>query len=167
MDVKILFQAILQQSGLSVVIEVKPKYLVPDTNCFIDYLELLKKIAASCAPGMEPYYILAIPLIGEAFSSVYSLQSFSICNNAFLILFFLVLNELEGLARGGRDRGLSHLSLTEQEHAADVSGSARAALAYLRSPMRSLPTIRCVTTRGKYINSFTTFMVEDDIDRVS
>ncbi|KAK6625110.1 hypothetical protein RUM43_005401 [Polyplax serrata] len=132
-------QAILQQSGLSVVIEVKPKYLVPDTNCFIDYLELLKKIATSCAPGMEPYYILTIPLI--------------------------VLNELEGLARGGRDRDLSHLSRTEQEHAADVSGSARTALSYLRSPPRSLPTIRCVTTRGKFINSFTTFVVEDDIDK--
>lgn len=81
-------------------------------------------------------------------------------------LFLLVLNELEGLARGGRDRDRNHLSRTEQEHVADVSESARAALAYLRSPVRSLPTIRCVTTRGKFINSFTTFVVEDDIDRV-
>ncbi|KAL0272665.1 UNVERIFIED_CONTAM: hypothetical protein PYX00_005543 [Menopon gallinae] len=132
-------QAILQQSGLSVVIEVKPRYLVPDTNCFIDYLTLLQKIATCCATGVEPYYILTVPLI--------------------------VLNELEGLARGGRDRDMSHMSLPEKVHANDVTESARTALSYLKSTTRTLPKIRCVTMTGAFINSFTSFTVEDDVDR--
>lgn len=89
--------------------------------------------------------------------------------NFFIAIFFplAVLNELEGLARGGRERDMSHMSLPEQAHAATVSENARQALSYLRAPLRSLPTIRCVTTNGKFINSFTTYTVEDDIDRVS
>lgn len=62
---------------------------------------------------------------------------------------------------------MSHMSLTEQAHAADVSECARTALAYLRSSSRPLPTVRCVTTSGKFLNSFTTFTMEEDFDRVS
>lgn len=81
-------------------------------------------------------------------------------------IFVAVVNELEGLARGGRDRDMSHMSLTEQAHAADVSECARTALAYLRSSARPSATIRCVTMTGKFLNSFTTFTTEEDFDRV-
>lgn len=42
-------------------IEVRPRWLVPDTNCFIDHLPLLQAIAD--APGQP--YTLAVPLVGE------------------------------------------------------------------------------------------------------
>lgn len=45
-------------------IEVKPRILVPDTNCFIDYLASLKKIAKD-QMGAEPVYYLNVPLIGK------------------------------------------------------------------------------------------------------
>lgn len=44
---------------VSVHIEVRPKYLVPDTNCFIDYLSMIKKIADA------HFYTLMVPLVGE------------------------------------------------------------------------------------------------------
>lgn len=44
---------------MSVHIEVKPKYLIPDTNCFIDYLDQLKTLAAT------QVYTLMVPLVGK------------------------------------------------------------------------------------------------------
>jgi protein SMG6 len=41
-------------------IEIRPKYLIPDTNCFIDDLELIMAIAKA-----HPLYQLMIPLVGE------------------------------------------------------------------------------------------------------
>lgn len=62
------FQALLEQNGLSVEVEVRPRYLVADTNCFIDYLPELKLIASTTAPhSPEPAYILNVPLIGKSF----------------------------------------------------------------------------------------------------
>lgn len=60
------FQAILQQSVVSVEIEVKPRLLVPDTNCFIDYLTSLKTITEAQI-NAQPVYILSVPLVGKLF----------------------------------------------------------------------------------------------------
>jgi len=50
-----------------VVVEVRPKYLVADTNCFIDCLEYLKIIASTTLPNStEPCYILNVPIIGKS-----------------------------------------------------------------------------------------------------
>lgn len=58
------FKAILRDSVVSVEIEVKPHNLVPDTNCFIDYLSQLQIIArAGTAP--QHYYTLMVPLVGK------------------------------------------------------------------------------------------------------
>ncbi|XP_047660699.1 telomerase-binding protein EST1A [Tachysurus fulvidraco] len=45
------------QTGIQLELEIRPFYLVPDTNCFIDHLEGLKKLLA-CGK-----YILVVPLI--------------------------------------------------------------------------------------------------------
>ncbi|XP_072514511.1 telomerase-binding protein EST1A [Salminus brasiliensis] len=49
-------QAVLQTGG-QLELEIRPFYLVPDTNCFIDHLEGLRKLLA-CGT-----YILVVPLI--------------------------------------------------------------------------------------------------------
>jgi hypothetical protein len=59
-----LLQAILRDSVVSVEIEVKPHNLVPDTNCFIDYLSQLQ-IIAEAGPAQKHYYTLMVPLVGE------------------------------------------------------------------------------------------------------
>lgn len=53
------FQKILSQSVVSVHIEIRPKYLVPDTNCFIDYLTMIKAVAEA------HFYTLMVPLVGK------------------------------------------------------------------------------------------------------
>ncbi|XP_012232227.1 telomerase-binding protein EST1A isoform X2 [Linepithema humile] len=129
-------QAILQKSSVSVEIEVRPRQLVPDTNCFIDYLPQLQIIVRATASA-QPIYTLMVPLV--------------------------VLNELEGLARGAdaRDCPPASRATLNPEHVARVAESAKAALAFARSRN---PAIRCLTTRGTVLTS-STFTVEEDVDK--
>lgn len=53
-----LRQAVLQTSG-QLQLEVRPAFLVPDTNGFIDHLVALKKLL-QCGS-----YIVVVPLIGK------------------------------------------------------------------------------------------------------
>ncbi|XP_046992252.1 telomerase-binding protein EST1A [Schistocerca americana] len=110
-------QAILRDAVVLVEIEVKPHYLVPDTNCFIDYLPLLQKIAQTMS-NLKHLYMLMIPLV--------------------------VLQELEGLARGGPRGDLP------AEHVARVAEAARTALSYIRSRPGG---VRCVTSQGNVLVS--------------
>jgi hypothetical protein len=50
-------------------IEVRPRYLIPDTNCFIDDLELIKSIANAYE---SLRYQLMIPITGEYFTQINS-----------------------------------------------------------------------------------------------
>ncbi|XP_076233282.1 telomerase-binding protein EST1A [Calliopsis andreniformis] len=129
-------QQILRKSSVSVEIEVRPRQLVPDTNCFIDYLPQLQNIAKATS-GAQPIYTLMVPLV--------------------------VLNELEGLARGAdaRDCPPASRAALDPEHVARVAESAKAALAFARSRN---PAIRCLTTRGTVLTS-STFTVEEDVDK--
>ncbi|XP_026668132.1 telomerase-binding protein EST1A-like isoform X2 [Ceratina calcarata] len=129
-------QQILQKSSVSVEIEVRPRQLVPDTNCFIDYLPQLQNIA-KVTSGIQPIYTLMVPLV--------------------------VLNELEGLTRGAdaRDCPPASRATLDPEHVARVAESAKAALAFARSRN---PAIRCLTTRGTVLTS-STFTVEEDVDK--
>jgi protein SMG6 len=51
---------------LSVEIEVRPKQLVPDTNCFIDYLPELQSIVKATSAA-QPIFSLMVPLVGKNF----------------------------------------------------------------------------------------------------
>lgn len=53
-----VFQAVLQTNG-QLELEVRPLFLVPDTNGFIDHLGGLKKLL-QCGT-----YIIVVPLIGK------------------------------------------------------------------------------------------------------
>lgn len=53
-------QEILKKVNVKVHIEIQPKYLVPDTNCFIDSLDELQIIAND----FENYFLI-VPLIGK------------------------------------------------------------------------------------------------------
>ncbi|KAG8223916.1 hypothetical protein J437_LFUL003723 [Ladona fulva] len=74
-----------------------------------------------------------------------------------------VVNELEGLARGGQrpTHPPSSAALPSPSHSALVAEGARSALALLRNPGGPVPGVRCVTTRGTVLPS-TTFTVEED-----
>ncbi|XP_049867626.1 telomerase-binding protein EST1A isoform X2 [Pectinophora gossypiella] len=50
---------ILRGGWVSVEVEVRPRWLVPDTNCFIDHLQLLRAVAGA---ALQPY-LLAVPLV--------------------------------------------------------------------------------------------------------
>ncbi|XP_043272434.1 telomerase-binding protein EST1A isoform X3 [Venturia canescens] len=129
-------QAILKKSTVSVEIEVRPRLLVPDTNCFIDYLPQLQAISRATS-GTQPLYTLMIPLV--------------------------VLNELEGLARGSDARDCPPVSRAtlNPEHVTRVAESSKAALAFARSRN---PAIKCLTTRGSLLTS-STFTVEEDVSQ--
>ncbi|XP_013186546.1 telomerase-binding protein EST1A isoform X2 [Amyelois transitella] len=52
-------QEILRSGWVSVEVEVRPRWLVPDTNCFIDHLPRLAAVAGQPSPP----YMLAVPLV--------------------------------------------------------------------------------------------------------
>ncbi|KAL2741102.1 telomerase-binding protein EST1A-like isoform X4 [Vespula maculifrons] len=74
----VLSGAILKKSSVSVEIEVRPRQLVPDTNCFIDYLPQLQSITKATA-GAQPIYTLMVPLVDSPI-----LYFFTIILNLFL-----------------------------------------------------------------------------------
>ncbi|XP_034840495.1 uncharacterized protein Smg6 isoform X2 [Maniola hyperantus] len=74
-------QEMLSSGWVSAEVEVRPRWLVPDTNCFIDHLPLLRAVLA--APD-QPYQ-LAVPLV--------------------------VVSELEGLRRCARVGGAARAAL--------------------------------------------------------
>lgn len=57
-----LFQALLKKGQVSVELEVRPRYLVPDTNCFIDHLPKLQKILNM---DVNSPYTIVVPLVGK------------------------------------------------------------------------------------------------------
>ncbi|XP_077294426.1 smg6 nonsense mediated mRNA decay factor isoform X3 [Arctopsyche grandis] len=57
---RVRMQALLRQGQISVELEVRPRYLVPDTNCFIDHLPRLQRLIA---PEANTAYTLVVPLV--------------------------------------------------------------------------------------------------------
>lgn len=54
-------QDILSQRTVALHIEVRPRYLMPDTNCFVDDL-----IAINAIANAHPLYQLMIPITGKS-----------------------------------------------------------------------------------------------------
>lgn len=52
-------QEILRGGWVSVEVEVRPRWLVPDTNCFIEHLALLQRVVTA----QHNPYLLAVPLV--------------------------------------------------------------------------------------------------------
>lgn len=58
-------QEILKQASFYTEIEIKPHYVVPDTNCFIDYLPQLEQLIHSFSHAQEHTCTLMVPTVGE------------------------------------------------------------------------------------------------------
>ncbi|KAK6192689.1 hypothetical protein SNE40_004118 [Patella caerulea] len=98
-------------------LEIHPRFLVPDTNCFIDHFNLLISILES------KKYTLVIPLV--------------------------VINELDGLAKGSREG--QHES---REHSSMVQQHATTAVQYLESQFqRKNSHLRAQTSKGSILET--------------
>merc|ERR1739844_159968 len=111
------------EEHVSVTIEICPRQVVPDTNCFVDSLADIRKIS------LDPRFQLRVPLV--------------------------VLNELDGLAKGVKPDQNSH---DESQHAKAVAEKAKLALTFLRDrPMNT----KCVTYKGTILQTFGVTTEED------
>ncbi|KAL1140647.1 hypothetical protein AAG570_000577, partial [Ranatra chinensis] len=82
-------QKILSQQAVVLEMEVRPHYLVPDTNCFIDYLQQLQIITRATTPHSQQPYIIMVPLV--------------------------VVNELNGLSQGCKpSQSATHAALVRE-----------------------------------------------------
>ena len=120
-------QDILRQSAVQVHIEVRPKYLIPDTNCFIDSCQSLIRIAEA-----YPLFQLLVPLVGEfpQKSQMLTLLSHSTAPFASCA----VVNELDGLSKG--NSGLSGAAVQKKSdpvHVQKVAEASKDALAFLKA----------------------------------
>lgn len=111
-------QEILQKDNAdtSVCIEIRPKYLVPDTNCYIDFLREIKQLTDT-----YPLYHVIVPIV--------------------------VLNELEGLAKGDVSGGTKVYDTPTK-----TSRLAQKALLFLKN---AGTVVKCATTKGSFLNSMT------------
>lgn len=148
-------QDILSQSTIALNIEVRPRFLVPDTNCFVDYLRDIESIAKA-----HPLYQLMVPIV--------------------------VINELEGLAKGIKPAvnasgiiasklaaGISvqptpapapssaRISVDRRfdpRHAEKVAEASKQALHFIK---QKHPALMCVTTKGSILKPTTCTFLED------
>ncbi|GFN92827.1 telomerase-binding protein est1a [Plakobranchus ocellatus] len=107
-------------------LEIRPIFLIPDTNCFIDHFLSLRKILHS------KKYTLVLPLV--------------------------VINELDGLARGAKENQQSRQGTTspeeQAEHARLVQSQAQAAISFLEDEFEAKnPNLRALTARGSVLET--------------
>ncbi|OQR67471.1 telomerase-binding protein EST1A-like [Tropilaelaps mercedesae] len=101
------------------ILEIRPRFLIPDTNCLVDHLDKVRALVA--------------------------------CKTFSIYIPIIVVNELDGLARGCMTGARTHQS---PAHAARVTAFAREALGFLESRFaRREPKLRTVTSRGNLIDS--------------
>uniref|UniRef100_A0A182K256 PINc domain-containing protein n=1 Tax=Anopheles christyi TaxID=43041 RepID=A0A182K256_9DIPT len=158
---------ILLQSTIAVSIEVHPRFLVPDTNCFVDYLPAIDLIAKA-----YPLYQLMVPII-----VINELEGLSkgIRNQSSKPQASACAAVEEMLVSGQKQFGLptapanasgarvcmmnSTASLTNLQHAVKVAESSKKALQFIKSRN---PALKCVTTKGSILKT-STFTIEDDV----
>ena len=76
---------------------IKPRYLVPDTNCFVDYLKYLRQLFES------GHFVIAVSLTGR-----YVIH----CSTEYYHC--LVIGELEGLSKGTLEGKTSQAGSVDQ-----------------------------------------------------
>lgn len=115
-------QDILRKTNAETVcLEIRPKYLLPDTNCFIDFLPQIKQLAQA-----YPLYHVIVPIV--------------------------VLNELEGLAKG------DETGMKVYDTPTKTSLNAHKALVFLKGVGSN---VKCATSKGSFLNSMA-FTKESD-----
>ncbi|CRK96809.1 CLUMA_CG010028, isoform B [Clunio marinus] len=131
-------QDILSQSTVALHIEVHPRYLIPDTNCFVDDLISIKAIASA-----HPLYQLMIPItvINELEGLSRGIKPLT---PTAIVVSSLSQHSTPSVASsriGNRN---------DPQHAAFVAKASKDALTFLKSKN---PAVKCVTTKGSMINS--------------
>ncbi|XP_049299967.1 telomerase-binding protein EST1A isoform X2 [Anopheles funestus] len=160
-------QDILSQSTIAVTIEVRPRFLVPDTNCFVDYLPAIEMIAKA-----HPLYQLMIPIIVinelEGLSKGIRHQApkqQTLAGSAVNELLvppsksFALPTAPASAADAGTLPTTNSASIPYLQHAAKVAESSKKALHFIKSRN---PPLKCVTTKGSILKT-STFTVEDDV----
>ncbi|XP_063966435.1 telomerase-binding protein EST1A-like [Lytechinus pictus] len=112
-------QAIVESHRSQRLLEIviKPYYLIPDTNCFIDHLPAIQRLV------LCQRYLMVVPLV--------------------------VINELDGLARGSREGQYS-----DPHHAVKVQHGARYAVEYLEEEFANRNRYLCaLTSKGSILDS--------------
>lgn len=131
-------QEVLQTSG-QLELEVRPLFLVPDTNGFIDHLEGLKKLL-QCGT-----YIIVLPLI-----VITELDGLAKGQDSF-----------GGVGLGGRNAGSRGNYNVSAAHVRSVQEKARQAVAFLEKGFDARePCLRALTSRGNQLESIA-FRSED------
>ncbi|XP_069002311.1 telomerase-binding protein EST1A [Embiotoca jacksoni] len=132
-------QAVLQTGG-QLELEVRPLFLVPDTNGFIDHLGGLKKLL-QCGT-----YIIVVPLI-----VITELDGLAKGQDSFGI----------GVGSGGRSTGSRGNYNVSAAHVRAVQEKARLAVAFLEKGFEARePCLRALTSRGSQLESIS-FRSED------
>ncbi|XP_040005986.1 telomerase-binding protein EST1A isoform X2 [Xiphias gladius] len=132
-------QAVLQTGG-QLELEVRPLFLVPDTNGFIDHLEGLKKLL-QCGT-----YIIVVPLI-----VITELDGLAKGQDNFV----------GGVGSGGRNTGSRGNYNVSAAHVRSVQEKARLAVAILEKGFEARePCLRALTSRGNQLESIA-FRSED------
>uniref|UniRef100_A0A182UVA3 PINc domain-containing protein n=1 Tax=Anopheles merus TaxID=30066 RepID=A0A182UVA3_ANOME len=160
---------ILSQSTIAVSIEVHPRFLVTDTNCFVDYLGAIELIAKA-----HPLYQLMVPIIVinelEGLSKGLRNQSpkqQAASTAAVADILVPVQKQLAlptapatvaSIAPANSSSSTSAAGL-HQQHAAKVADASKKALQFIKSRN---PALKCVTTKGSILKT-STFTVEDDV----
>uniref|UniRef100_A0A182PL14 PINc domain-containing protein n=1 Tax=Anopheles epiroticus TaxID=199890 RepID=A0A182PL14_9DIPT len=154
---------ILSQSTIAVSIEVHPRFLVPDTNCFVDYLSAIELIAKA-----HPLYQLMVPIIvinelqglSKGVRNLSQKQQTAACSAVAEI----PVPEQKQLALPSEaascgDTANSTASIFNHQHAVKVAEASKKALQFIKSRN---PALKCVTTKGSILKT-STFTVEDDV----
>ncbi|XP_035035025.2 telomerase-binding protein EST1A isoform X2 [Hippoglossus stenolepis] len=132
-------QAVLQTGG-QLELEVRPLFLVPDTNGFIDHLEGLQKLL-QCRT-----YIIVLPLI-----VITELDGLAKGQDNFG----------GGVGSGGRNSGSRGNYNVSAAHVRSVQEKARVAVAFLEKGFEARePCLRALTSRGSQLDSIA-FRSED------
>ncbi|XP_028969019.1 telomerase-binding protein EST1A [Galendromus occidentalis] len=114
-------ERVLNNNRGATILEIRPRYLIPDTNCLVDHLELIQRLVA--------------------------------CKKFSIYIPIVVVNELDGLARGTNNSSGARAH-QDPEHAARVTAFAQDALSYLKEMFNARePKLRTITSRGSLLDS--------------
>ncbi|XP_055372517.1 telomerase-binding protein EST1A [Condylostylus longicornis] len=129
---------VLEDAGSLSVMEVRPKYLVPDTNCFIDFLDELEYLVTK-----HNSYVLMVPLV--VINELEGLmKGFKIDSN----------------------REMSWKNANSRIHHFDeVARISEASLNFIKNFNRF--NIRCCTSRGSILKNSSAFTFEENDDNSS
>uniref|UniRef100_A0A182SNG0 PINc domain-containing protein n=1 Tax=Anopheles maculatus TaxID=74869 RepID=A0A182SNG0_9DIPT len=155
---------ILSQSTIAVTIEVRPRCLVPDTNCFVDYLPAIEMIAKA-----HPLYQLMVPIIvineleglSKGIRHLSPKQQTSAINELLTPVtksFVLPIAPASVADTGVGTQTVNSVSLPSLQHAAKVAELSKKAIHFIKSRN---PALKCVTTKGSILKT-SNFTVEDD-----